>query len=116
MNTRKSAHSAMVLATLGLCTLTIDADAATGPALGGVPPSEIVRFGDLNLSKPADVDKLYHRLSWTARRLCTEPSVLQSFAAIRNCYRDTMNRAIDEIGSARLAALNRVKLVHSSGG
>ncbi len=116
MNIRKSTHSAMVLATLGLCTLAIDANAAGAPSLERDPPSEIMRFGDLNLSKSGDVDKLYHRLSWTVRRVCTEPSVLQSFAAFRSCYQDTLNQAIDKIGNARLAALNRAKPVHSSGG
>jgi UrcA family protein len=95
---------------------------AAVPALAVTPldpePAEIVRVHDFNLSKPADVAKLYSRISRAATSVCNaaNPNPFPHMAYSQRCYRDAMDRAISQINSPELAALYRDKVSHGSAG
>jgi UrcA family protein len=95
---------------------------AGGIAMAATPldpePAEIVRLHDLNLYNPADVAKLYSRISRAASSVCnaanSNPQPHMSYFV--RCYQDAMDRAIKQINSPELVALYRDKLSHGSSG
>jgi UrcA family protein len=95
---------------------------AGGLAMAATPfdpePAEIVRLHDLNLSKPADVAKLYSRISRAARSVCNaaNPNPLPHMSYLLRCYREAMDRAISQINSPELAVLYRDEVSHGSAG
>jgi UrcA family protein len=54
--------------------------------------SESVKFADLNLGSPADVEALYGRIRAAARRVCDQPAGEQ--VDIRACMRKAESEAI----------------------
>ena len=72
--------------------------------------SEIVWFGDLNLSNPEGVAVLYRRIKAAAHRVCAERNtrtLLIWSRAEAECKRAAIARAVVAVNSERLAALHR---------
>jgi UrcA family protein len=75
--------------------------ALAGPADGpaGTPPgtaeSRIVKYADLDLSRPADVATLYQRIEDTAKRVCTP---LGNIVPDDACLGDALQRTVAKIG------------------
>lgn len=105
-NTRVSHRSPLLALTLGvLTTLPLAAGAAT-PL--DAAPSVAVRVGDLNLGSRAGVDALYQRLSRASRAVCAslDGRTLRERAAYEQCRRDSLARAVRDIGHSDLIALH----------
>ena len=70
-----------------------------------------VSFADLNLDKKAGVETLYLRVKTAARRVCGPNAALRRTGAIRQvatdrqCYEETMAKAIRQIDHPQLSAL-----------
>ena len=82
----------------------------TGAAQAGEAPTETVSYGDLDLSRPADVQRLYHRLEVASARVCGEapPTIeLGRHPVWSRCYRSALDSAVLKISSPKLQALNR---------
>src|SRR5215813_9013167 len=103
-------------AAVALAILTVEAPSASsaGPREQTlyIPPSRIVSFTDLNLSRPADVDTLYRRIRTAARSVCqqaissTDPEALTHY---EECYTATFDQAVAHVNHT-LAALHRETL------
>ncbi|HVP34540.1 MAG TPA: UrcA family protein [Steroidobacteraceae bacterium] len=68
---------------LALYTASGDGLAAEAPAPANVP-REIVKFGDLDLTRPAGAQELYRRITHAARDVCETVSSGGSAIAIAN--------------------------------
>ena len=72
--------------------------------------TQVVWFGDLNLSNPEGVAVLYRRIKAAAHRVCAERntrSLLIWSRAEAECKRAAIARAVASVNSERLAALHR---------
>jgi UrcA family protein len=77
-----------------------------------------VAYGDLDLSKPADAEALYRRISSAARRACGEPD-RASFARValyQKCYEAAVTDAVSKVDQRTLTALHRAKTQRSAEG
>lgn len=93
--------------TLSIAFATILAAAAAGRAASAdtsLDPTHqrVVRFADLDLSKPADVEKLHRRVWITARDLCWKSGVMSIYdgPAMQSCTKDAAERALAEVQSS----------------
>ena len=77
-------------------------------------PSVTVRYADLNLNTPAGVDALYARLRAAAREVCNvgERRPLNAAIAAKNCYRQVLAAAVDNVQSLALSAVHRAESTH----
>jgi len=80
--------------------------AAISPGALAEPPSddlprEVVKFADLDLSRPAAAQELYRRIRNAARRVCAEynPSAYE-----RSCAQQAVARAEAEVDAPQLTA------------
>ncbi len=66
-----------------------------------------MKFDDLNLQTQAGAMTLYHRISTAASEVCphVDGRVLSEYAFVKACRRGAISRAVDQVGSAELAAL-----------
>jgi UrcA family protein len=73
-----------------------------------VPPSEVVRYVDLNISSPAGALTLYHRIQAAARRVCQFDvgSNLHSLGKQQACYRHAVDEAVKGVDSAALSQIH----------
>jgi len=111
-------QSLTLLAAFGAVAIALGAGGAMATTPLDPEAAEIVQAHDLNLSKPADVAKLYVRISRAATSVCNaaNPNPLPHMSYFLRCYRDAMDRAIGQINSPELAALYRDKVSHGSSG
>jgi UrcA family protein len=81
-----------------------------GGAQAAESPSITVSYRDLDLSRPADVQVLYHRLGKAAASVCmVEPAEwdLSRHLAWSRCYYSVLDSAVTEVRSPELLALYR---------
>lgn len=75
-----------------------------------VARSVVVRYSDLDLSRPKDARTLYYRLHAAARSVCTNIGVqednLASLSEYHRCIRDAVTNAVASVGSERLTELH----------
>jgi UrcA family protein len=111
-------QSLTLLAAFSTVALVLDADVAMAATPLDPEPVQIVRVHDLILSKPADVEKLYVRISRAASSVCNaaNPNPFPHTSYFLRCYRDAMDRAISQINSPELATLYRDKVSHGTSG
>jgi UrcA family protein len=85
---------------------SVPAGAATGDI-----PSVTVKFGDLDISRPAGAMKLYGRIQEAANRVCSayDRSNFAVQANFKACVSDAMSRAIAKVGSPALNMVYRAK-------
>ena len=93
----------IVAAGLGGWLLTASAFAAT-PA-----PAVRVAYTELDLSKDAGVEQLYARLTRAAEQVCGSVDIrdLASLAPHAACVRESLDRAVEAVHSARLSARHK---------
>ena len=75
--------------------------------------SSKVRYVDLDLARPDAVVALYHRIQAAARRVCKASVTyryLRTAPARQDCYRLTVDDAVNRAGLAALSALHREQL------
>jgi UrcA family protein len=71
----------------------------------------VVRFADLDLTRPADVAALYRRIRVAAREVCQPLSErdLTLLAASRPCVLDAIDHAVGDINSPTLSRYHQTK-------
>src|ERR1700722_6806619 len=71
------------------------------------PISKLVRFGDLDITKPAGAQVLYRRIEVAAQRVCVLPTsrTLVTMAEERSCIRTAIDKAVRQVDSPQLSAL-----------
>ena len=102
---KRCAHIA--IATLLTACLTVNHAWAAAPNEGA--RSVVVHYADLDLSRPKDVNTLYHRLKAAAWSVCNNLSVwnddLAAFSEYHRCVHRAMENSVASISSQRLTAL-----------
>ncbi len=72
-------------------------------------PSEVVRYGDLDLATAGGADLLYSRLNRAARNVCDEDSLEPVSAALwwltKSCEQSAIAHAVAQVNSAKLTAV-----------
>lgn len=74
--------------------------------------SVIVRYAELDLSKPQGIDVIYRRIQAAAKQVCradTSVTALYDRASQNICYRDAIERAVRQVNLVALTALHRAK-------
>jgi UrcA family protein len=101
MNLRNKVMAAMCLG-YGMAGVS-----ATAGAADEAPPSEVVRYADLNISDPAGALTLYHRIQAAAHRVCQfGVSDIHSLDRERGCYRHAVDAAVKGVDSAALSQIH----------
>jgi UrcA family protein len=102
----KRAALAVVVAATGMLVNVALAAEPKGPF---AVPELAVKYGDLDLTSPQGVQVLHRRLTAAAERVCPRTDGRISApdkAAARECRKQAVERAVQEIGSPELAALH----------
>jgi len=71
-------------------------------------PSVVVKFGDLDLSRPEQAAMLYSRLRHAARTVCPAPSELRDLDRLeiaRDCYSAALARAVHSVDQGSFARM-----------
>ena len=92
---------------LGYCSTTLFAPLASALPPES-PPTRVVHFGDLDLSKPAGVQALYRRIKFAAHTVC-EPYIasgIHSSGAVRACLIQAVDNAVSRVSSPALTQLH----------
>jgi UrcA family protein len=89
---------------------TLAASGAMSSSAGAheeTPISKVVRFGDLDITKPAGAQVLYRRIQAAAGEVCALPSsrTLVTREVERACMRTAVDKAVKRVDSAQLTAL-----------
>jgi UrcA family protein len=89
---------------------TLAASGAMSSSAGAyeeTPISKVVRFGDLDITKPAGAQVLYRRIEAAAQRVCVLPSsrTLVTVEEERACIRTAVDKAVRQVDSPQLTAL-----------
>jgi UrcA family protein len=108
------ARQTTVVNAIAAVTLTFGASVALSDPGAYTPASQIVRFADLDLSKPSDVARLYWRIKLVARSVChTEmsPTADERTAHSDDCYDATVDNAIARVNRPALTALHHDKTI-----
>ena len=90
--------------------------ANTGTATGGEVPQVAVSYQGLDLSRPADAQTMYARLQRAASAVC-EPVPAAELARHRvweQCYRASLERAVNQIDAPQVLARYRADPTSSS--
>ena len=71
------------------------------------PISKVVRFDDLDITKPAGAQVLYRRIQTAAQQICALPvsRTLETVAEERACARTAIDNAVRQVNSEQLTAL-----------
>lgn len=108
---RSIAKYAPAVAAFGvLATGSFDVNAQTVERAAQLP-SVTVRYADLNLNTPADVEELYTRLRTASRSVCNvgeRQSLVEAMAA-KSCYRQVLGTAVADAKLPTLTALHRLE-------
>ena len=70
-----------------------------------------VDFADLNLSREADVDKLYARLQRASKEVCQRQNGREHYQRrlYRECYAEALERAVSSINAVQLTKLHAAR-------
>lgn len=74
--------------------------------------SVVVRYAELDLSKPQGIDALYIRIQGAAKLVCrADSSVLGRYPRVSSskCYQDAIERAVTQVNLVKLTALHRAR-------
>lgn len=99
---RRIAWTAIGIAAASL--LSINAQAGDDPYAA---PQKAVDYSDLDLSVPADADRLYTRLQSAAKRVCGRADIrdLRKTSKQRECYRESLAAAVATVNHNSVTAL-----------
>ena len=95
---------AVLVGALTLYALSWDCIAAA-PSNG--VPTEIVRFADLNLARPAGADALYRRIQQAAREVCEPNGPAGHPSGYQECFSNAIARAVADVGAPLLTEHHR---------
>jgi len=104
-----SSHSyarVVAIAAFGAATLSLFSVSASAQAPA---PQQHVDFGDLDLTKSRDTERLYTRLRFASSAVCSDFANYRSVQGRdrhRDCIDRALNDAIETIGNPSLAALH----------
>jgi UrcA family protein len=103
---RSTRRVTKVRAMLGVSVLCAGAVLAT-PSGAQEKTSLPVPYGDLDLSRPEGVLKLYKRIEFAAQRVCESyaSTELERHPAYLKCYSKAVDDAVRKVGSDRLTAM-----------
>jgi UrcA family protein len=108
-NARNAFAAALTAACLGLAAAVSHA-ADTSP--GVEPAKKVVQYGDLNLSNPAGIERLYQRIVFAAQQVCddrTGPRPLEEQIRTKICINQSVERAITAVNQPALTMLYAAK-------
>lgn len=97
----------------GLLALTgvLAAGAATAAAPQSDVPQVVVRYSAQSLATDSGVRALYKRLNSAAREVCPQDSeTLWITQAVRECRKQAVEHAVEQIGNSHLAAVSDFEL------
>jgi len=74
-------------------------------------PTQLVRFADLDLTRPTGVQALYHRIQHAARDVCNtyDSRGYSSQALYRECASAAIARAVADVGSPLLTEYHEAR-------
>ncbi|WP_129781241.1 UrcA family protein [Peristeroidobacter soli] len=109
MSSHKTFRVARYVAACAVTALSFGVAAHAGEVSTDVvgPATTTVRYGDLDLSKQADAQKLYGRLQRASDNVCGEYKELRNLQKMKLynvCYQDALARAVDTVGHAAVKA------------
>lgn len=86
---------------------------ATATSAAELPQSVTVRYADLNLDRPADVARLYHRIRGAAESICGARDL--EFISWANpewqrCVNEAVTRAVAQVDRPALSAYHQRQL------
>jgi UrcA family protein len=109
--------AAFLLTALALTGASFTGPVSAGPTPGQQPPSQVVRFSDLNLSTPVGIRTLYTRIANAAWSVCSDliprgngPSAIKN----DECRRVLVDIAVSEVNRPELTALHAGKDVQAT--
>ena len=88
------------LTTTLIAALTLYAVSAAGFAATPTDDvrRQVVKFADLDLTRPAGAQELYHRIQYAARNVCP----IYGRFSDRDCIREAIARAVADVGAPQL--------------
>jgi UrcA family protein len=109
MSSQKTFRAARYVAACAITALTFGAAAHASDVSTDVVgrATTTVRYGDLDLSKQADAQTLYGRLQRASNNVCVEYKELRNLQRMmlyNTCYRESLARAVDNVGHAAVKA------------
>jgi UrcA family protein len=75
-------------------------------------PKRIVRFGDLDISRPEDAKVLYHRIRVAAHEVCAVSGRKLEYATESACVARAVDEAVRKVDSVMLTDLHFGKGLH----
>jgi UrcA family protein len=107
---RSRSRSRAFAAALGAAAVTLSSFVYAADEMGDAPDATletVVMYADLNLDTDAGVQVLHRRIANAVRRVCPNYDArdLGEAQIVRACREQAMARAVEAIGSTRLAAL-----------
>jgi UrcA family protein len=112
-------HPATILAVALLALSAAPAMAGDdGQTADDAAPRVAVQYSDLNLNSRAGVNTLYQRLRQASSTVCAplDGRTLRERAAFAQCRRDSLERAVRDVGHSGLVALHGARTGHSAAG
>ena len=78
---------------------------------GAAEESQTVSYQDLDLTRPADVRVLYHRLQRAASDVCDPVPAMElaRHRAFEQCYRAALDQAVMQINAPQLLVLHQAE-------
>jgi UrcA family protein len=110
--TLNHARQTTIFNAIAAVALTFGASVALSDPEAYTPASQIVRFTELDLSKPADVARLYSRIKLAARNVChtdMSPAAGERTGHDNDCYEATVDNAIARVNRHALTLLHHDK-------
>ena len=106
MNSNAKSHKRGIL-TCATAMWLACAFAAFNAQAGDDVRAETVKFADLNVGTPADVEALYGRIHAAAWHVCQQPG--GELPAVRTCMRRAESDAVGKVNAPLLTALYQKK-------
>jgi UrcA family protein len=106
MKSTAKRHALVAIATLAAMAT---ANLATATPATDEPRSAVVRYGDLDLSRPADARRLYGRIKRAARAVCDNHPLVdfKRLDEYEKCLGQAVSEAVEKVQSEQVTATHR---------
>jgi UrcA family protein len=106
MHQSRLAPVRVVGAALAIAAATLIADIAAAKEQGAV--STVVKYSDLDLTRPSDTARLYARLKYASQKVCNSYDTrdLKMRELHAACFDKALSSAVAEVNDARLTSLH----------
>jgi UrcA family protein len=108
MNTLTASRGVRRLIATAICGALASSVGTASAADRSEPASKIVKFAELNISKPAGAAVLYDRIRAAAQGVCSY-YLFKSDAAEKGCMDDTIANAVVKVNQPALFAIYNAK-------